>query len=325
MERSRAEGVLRSTFGVAGFRPGQWRAVEAALGGRDVCVFLPTGAGKSLCYQLPAVLSESGVVLVISPLLSLIADQVSKLRAAGVAAGCISSMQSKADNDATRGLLKRDPPGLRLLYLSPETVASEKLLGELGALGRRGAVKLVAVDEAHCVSSWGHDFRAAYLKVGPALRRALPETPLMALSATATADVRADLSEHLRLRSPVVVASRFDRAEIHYDVVLKDALPEGDGWPRTRTGVLGPTSGPGSGGSGQQVGAARGSRVAAAWPPCGRLGATSRRICSPPRRSSLKPLPDPFRSHAPAAALSWPWFRRGRHAAVLAPSLPPAG
>ena len=150
ISRDEAEHVLCAQFHVTGFRPGQWEAVSAALAGKDATVFLPTGAGKSMCYILPALLSP-GVVVVISPLLSLIEDQVTTLQARGVAAGSISTARSKEENRATLAALKESPPSLRLLYLSPEHACNSRMLPELTALADRGVLTLLAVDEAHCV------------------------------------------------------------------------------------------------------------------------------------------------------------------------------
>ena len=220
-----AFAALSAHFGAARFRPGQWRAIAAALESRDSTVFLPTGAGKSLCFQMPALLRD-GLVLVVSPLLALIDDQVAALRRRGVRAASISSARSVAENRATLALLSGSPPELDLLYLAPETAQNRKVSDELVALARRRQLLLMAVDEAHCIVSWGHDFRPAFLRLAE-LRAALPGVPVMALSATATQPVRAAIAERLRLREPVAVSSRFDRGEIFYEVHLKEAMPRG--------------------------------------------------------------------------------------------------
>ena len=221
-----ALAALSAHFGASTrFRPGQWRAITAPVEGRDSTVFLQTGAGKSLCFQMPALLRD-GLVLVVSPLLALIDDQVTALRRRGVRAASISSARSVAENRATLALLSGSPPELDLLYLSPETAQNRKVSDELVALARRRQLLLMAVDEAHCIVSWGHDFRPAFLRLAE-LRAALPGVPVMALSATATQPVRTAIAERLRLREPVAVSSRFDRGEIYYEVHLKEAMPRG--------------------------------------------------------------------------------------------------
>ena len=165
MDDARAQTVLRDVFGLAAFRPGQREAISASVAGRDVCCFLPTGAGKSLCFQLPALLSD-GIVLVISPLIALMDDQVAGLTRRGVRARVLSSGRSVAENRETLRLLREEPTSLDILYASPEGVASSRLLDALAEVRRRGLLRLIAVDEAHCIVSWGHDFRSAYLRLG---------------------------------------------------------------------------------------------------------------------------------------------------------------
>ena len=224
-DRALALAALSTHFGATAFRPGQWKAIRAALEGRDCTVFLPTGAGKSLCYQVPALI-RSGLVVVVSPLLALIDDQVATLRSRGVRAGSISSSRSASENRATLALLAKSPPELDLLYVAPETAQNRKVTDSIIGVCRRGELLLLAVDEAHCIVAWGHDFRPAFLKLAE-LRRHLPGVPVMALSATATQPVRAEIAARLALRSPEGVEARFDRAEIAYRVFYKDAMPRG--------------------------------------------------------------------------------------------------
>ena len=219
---------LRSYYpAMRGFRPGQWRAITAALRGKDSLVLMPTGAGKSLCFQAVPLLTRQ-LVVVVSPLLSLQEDQVSALQARGVRARSLSSAHTPAENKQTLALLRDEasPPLLDLLYVSPEAIVSSKLLHALCGLAKRGGLALIAVDEAHCCSTWGHDFRPTYARFGREVREALPAgTPMMALTATATAEVARDLSEKLCLLSPTTVRVGMDRPEIRYEVVLSDALP----------------------------------------------------------------------------------------------------
>ena len=227
-----------AALGVAELRKPQVEAIMAALSGQDSLVLLPTGAGKSLCFQaLPRVSRTPGLVVVVSPLLSLQEDQVAKLVARGYRARAISSARSPAENKDTLSKLQEaarhgddvEMP-VELLYCSPEALVTNKLLTVCAGLARRGRLLLVAVDEAHCISQWGHDFRSAYLRLGGALRGSLPDTvPLMALTATATPRVAADIRASLRLRTDLaVVRGSMNRPEIKYEVVLVDGLADHD-------------------------------------------------------------------------------------------------
>ena len=203
-------GLLQRHFGHDAFRPLQERAIRAALAGRDTVVLMPTGGGKSLCYQLPALVRD-GLTLVVSPLIALMKDQVDALRARGIAAGCLNSSMSAAESNEVRGAALRGD--LKLLYVAPERIA---LSGFPGLLGRL-RVGFVAVDEAHCISQWGHEFRPDYLTLG-ALRERLPEAPFMALTATATPRVRADVAARLGMEDPEFLVASFNRPNIHYAV-----------------------------------------------------------------------------------------------------------
>ncbi|MEM6972577.1 MAG: DEAD/DEAH box helicase, partial [Pseudomonadota bacterium] len=159
---------MASVFGFEGFRPGQQEIVEAMAAGRDVLAIMPTGGGKSLCYQLPALVGD-GLTLVISPLIALMEDQVSGLRAAGVEAGMLTSATPEEERNRVIDALHAGR--LRLLYVAPERLASDAFCGWLSRLG----VARLAVDEAHCIAQWGHDFRPDYLRLGPlAARRGGP-------------------------------------------------------------------------------------------------------------------------------------------------------
>jgi ATP-dependent DNA helicase RecQ len=216
-----ARTVLQRYFGYPDFRGGQTAAVEGVLSGRDVLVLMPTGGGKSLCYQVPA-LTRDGLTLVVSPLISLMKDQVDALRTAGAPAALINSTLPREEADATLAAARAG--ALKLLYVAPERFDSDTFRRELPSL----SVSLLAVDEAHCVSQWGHDFRPSYLRLGQ-VREALG-CPLVALTATATPGVRDDVTKQLRLRDPVVVVKGFDRPNLAWRVIgaadraAKDAL-----------------------------------------------------------------------------------------------------
>ncbi len=202
-----ALSVLREVFGFEAFRPGQAEIVEAVAAQENVLAIMPTGGGKSLCFQLPALL-EDGVTVVISPLIALMRDQVRALQEAGVTAGALTSGNTQDETDAVFDAL--DAGQLRLLYMAPERLASGGILGML----RRAGVRRIAVDEAHCVSQWGHDFRPDYLRIG-ALRRAL-DVPLAAFTATADAETRDEIVDKLFDGAPPRAFLRgFDRPNIH--------------------------------------------------------------------------------------------------------------
>uniref|UniRef100_A0A3Q3R753 ATP-dependent DNA helicase n=1 Tax=Monopterus albus TaxID=43700 RepID=A0A3Q3R753_MONAL len=190
---------------------------------RDVFVCMPTGAGKSLCYQLPAVLAE-GITLVISPLIALIQDQVDHLRDLNIPACSINSKLPAAERRLILTDLQSSSPKLKLLYITPEMVASPSFQPCLTGLCSRGLLCYLAVDEAHCVSQWGHDFRPDYLKLGE-LRDRLPEVPCLALTATAPNNVQEDIVKSLRLRVPLSFVTPVFRSNLHYDVIFRELLP----------------------------------------------------------------------------------------------------
>jgi ATP-dependent DNA helicase RecQ len=209
----RASRILRDVFGYSSFRGQQQAIIEAALCGQDSLVLMPTGGGKSLCYQIPALVLD-GVGLVVSPLIALMEDQVSALREAGVAAAFLNSTLRRAEQNAVIADLRHGR--LKLLYLAPERLLQE----ETQALLRETTISLVAIDEAHCVSQWGHDFRAEYLGLN-ALKQWLPGVPRMALTATATLPTRDEIVARLELDSPRVFVESFDRPNIRYTVQTK--------------------------------------------------------------------------------------------------------
>ncbi|MGI8619974.1 MAG: RecQ family ATP-dependent DNA helicase [Gemmatimonadaceae bacterium] len=205
-----ATDVLRDTFGYSEFRAGQLSAVESALAGRDTLVVLPTGGGKSLAYQVPAMVLP-GLTVVISPLISLMKDQVDVLTRKGVGAAFLNSTLSL--NDSLDRLARATTGDIKLLYVAPERLESERLVERLRSIG----VSLLAVDEAHCVSQWGHDFRPSYLRLRT-VREGLGSPPCIALTATATPQVRSDIIAHLGLREPEIVITGFDRTNLSYAV-----------------------------------------------------------------------------------------------------------
>ncbi|MDP2061541.1 MAG: DNA helicase RecQ [Phaeovulum sp.] len=206
--------LLASVFGFSAFRPGQEEVVRAVMAGRNTLAIMPTGGGKSLCFQLPALCRE-GVTVVISPLIALMRDQVRALRAAGVEAGALTSGNTDAETEEVFESL--DAGRLRLLYMAPERLAGAATLGLL----RRINTTLIAVDEAHCVSQWGHDFRPDYLRIGD-LRRALG-VPLAAFTATADEETRAEIVTRLFGGTPPETFLRgFDRPNIHLAFAPKD-------------------------------------------------------------------------------------------------------
>ncbi|MEM9850415.1 MAG: ATP-dependent DNA helicase RecQ, partial [Pseudomonadota bacterium] len=200
--------VLSAVFGFDGFRDGQEAVIDTVIAGRDTLVIMPTGGGKSLCYQLPA-LCRDGLTVVISPLIALMRDQVRALRAAGVAAGCLTSANTEEETEEVWQALAAGT--LRLLYMAPERLANPGT----SLMLRRAGTGLIAVDEAHCVSQWGHDFRPDYLRIG-ALRSDL-RVPLVALTATADGETREEIIEKLFAGDPPVqFLHGFDRPNLNF-------------------------------------------------------------------------------------------------------------
>ncbi len=211
--------VLKKYFGYDQFRLHQEAVIEAALAGKDTLAVMPTGGGKSICYQIPALLNE-GVTIVVSPLIALMKDQVDGLKTNGVAAEFLNSSQSTAEQNRVLNLLRQDK--LKLCYVAPERISGENALKNL--LGET-RVSLFAIDEAHCISHWGHDFRPDYLALG-SLKDQFPGVPLMALTASADKLTRDDIVKQLRLEGDNRFISSFNRANIWYFVIDKFAMDE---------------------------------------------------------------------------------------------------
>src|SRR5690606_8860652 len=205
--------VLRRVFGYDTFRDNQQQIVDHVTAGGDALVLMPTGGGKSLCYQIPALVRD-GVGVVVSPLIALMQDQVESLRAVGVRAGYLNSTQ---DPDERRMVEAEFLAGeLDLRYLAPERLRSEATM----RLIERGPVSVFAIDEAHCVAQWGHDFRPDYLELSKLSERR-PDVPRVALTATATPATRAEITTRLGLENARVFVSSFDRPNIQYRIVPK--------------------------------------------------------------------------------------------------------
>ena len=214
--------VLQGVFGYSAFRGAQGQIVDQVLAGGDALVLMPTGGGKSLCYQIPAIVRHRtgrGVTVVISPLIALMHDQVGALEEAGVHAACLNSSLEFAD--VLRIERELMSGRLVLLYVAPERLTTPRMLEQLEALHARGLLSLFAIDEAHCVSQWGHDFRADYLGLS-VLHQRFAGVPRIALTATADAQTRAEIIERLQLQQAQLFVSSFDRPNIRYIVVEKD-------------------------------------------------------------------------------------------------------
>ncbi|XP_010432237.1 PREDICTED: ATP-dependent DNA helicase Q-like 3 [Camelina sativa] len=214
--------LLRWHFGHADFRGKQLEAIQAVVSGRDCFCLMPTGGGKSICYQIPA-LAKPGIVLVVSPLIALMENQVMALKEKGIAAEYLSSTQATLVRNKIHEDLDSGKPSVRLLYVTPELIATKGFMLKLRKLHSRGLLNLIAIDEAHCISSWGHDFRPSYRQLST-LRDSLADVPVLALTATAAPKVQKDVIDSLSLRNPLVLKSSFNRPNIFYEVRYKDLI-----------------------------------------------------------------------------------------------------
>ena len=218
---SQNSAILREVFGYEAFRGPQQAIVEHVVAGGDALVLMPTGGGKSLCYQIPAIARQNaghGVTIVISPLIALMHDQVGALIEAGVSAAFLNSTQSLEESSQLERQLLRNE--LTLLYAAPERINTPRMKGLLASLHERGLLSLFAIDEAHCVSQWGHDFRPEYRSLS-LLHETFPDVPRIALTATADALTRQDMVERLKLEDARAFVSSFDRPNIRYTIVEK--------------------------------------------------------------------------------------------------------
>ena len=229
--------ILQQVFGYAAFRGQQRQVVDQVCQGGDALVLMPTGGGKSLCYQVPAIARHrggQGVTLVVSPLIALMHDQVGALGEAGVAAAFLNStLEGDEARRTERDLLAGR---LVLLYAAPERILTPRFLAMLDSLHERGLFSLVAIDEAHCVSQWGHDFREEYLGLSQ-LHERYPTVPRLALTATADNHTRADIVLRLALEDAKLFVASFDRPNIRYQIVEKDNPRS---WWRRRTSASRP-------------------------------------------------------------------------------------
>ncbi|KAK6944724.1 Helicase, C-terminal [Dillenia turbinata] len=216
--------LLRWHFGHSDFRGKQLEAIEAVLSGRDCFCLMPTGGGKSICYQIPA-LAKPGIVLVVCPLIALMENQVTALKQKGIPAEYLSSTQTSKMRDKIHEDLSSGKPSIRLLYVTPELIATPGFMSKLTKLHTRGLLNLIAIDEAHCISTWGHDFRPSYRKLS-SLRNHFQDTPMLALTATAVPKVQEDVILSLCMQNPLVLQSSFNRPNIFYEVRYKDLLDD---------------------------------------------------------------------------------------------------
>jgi ATP-dependent DNA helicase RecQ len=217
-----ARHILQQTFGYASFRDHQAAVISHVTAGGNALVLMPTGGGKSLCYQVPALLRR-GVAIVVSPLIALMQNQVEDLLARGIRAAFLNSTQDFDDHLATEA--KMSAAALDLLYIAPERLLTERFLARLDALSAEGKLALFAIDEAHCVSHWGHDFRPEYLQLS-VLRERYPAVPRIALTAAADAVTRADIVARLGLCNVREFLSSFDRPNLRYTVTEKSSSRE---------------------------------------------------------------------------------------------------
>ncbi|MDJ0575679.1 MAG: DNA helicase RecQ [Xenococcaceae cyanobacterium MO_234.B1] len=212
------EAALKHFFGYDRFRAGQKQIIQDAIADRDLLIIMPTGGGKSLCFQLPALL-KSGLTIVVSPLIALMQDQVDALQDNGIGATFLNStLTSEQERSRQQEILEGK---IKLLYIAPERLLNSKFSGFLAEIFHSVGISAIAIDEAHCVSEWGHDFRPEYRQLKQ-LRRQYPQIPILALTATATKRVQQDIIQQLELRQPNIHLASFNRPNIYYEVKTKE-------------------------------------------------------------------------------------------------------
>jgi len=211
--------ALKQYFGYETFRAGQREIIEANMAGRDTLAIMPTGGGKSICFQLPALL-KTGVTIVVSPLIALMQDQVTALKENGIGATFLNStLTGRESNQRSQSILNG---AIKLVYVAPERLFAEQFLEFLNIINGKMGIAGFAVDEAHCVSEWGHDFRPEYRQLSR-IRQLYPDIPVIGLTATATERVREDISQQLELKQPYIHVASFDRTNLYYEVVPKQS------------------------------------------------------------------------------------------------------
>jgi ATP-dependent DNA helicase RecQ len=209
--------ALKQYFGYDSFRAGQREIIEANLAGQDTLAIMPTGGGKSICFQLPALL-KTGVTIVVSPLIALMQDQVTALKENGIGATFLNStLSGRESNQRSQAILNG---AIKLIYVAPERLFAEQFIEFLNIVKNKIGIAGFAIDEAHCVSEWGHDFRPEYRQLKQ-IRQLYPDVPVIALTATATERVRADISQQLELKQPYIHIASFNRNNLYYEVVPK--------------------------------------------------------------------------------------------------------